>query len=65
MQSRKKKGIVMEMLDLGLKLLCAFGGLVMTYYGLFKWPSNKDPNIIDVEWEEINERENKRLDVFV
>ena len=55
----------MEMLDLGLKLLCAFGGLVMTYFGLFKWPSNKDPNIIDVEWEEINEREDKRLDVFV
>jgi hypothetical protein len=42
-------------------------GLSMVYTGLFKWPDKKplDCNIIDAEWEEINEREDNKFDVFI
>ena len=52
---------------LGLGLICLFIGLLMVYVGLFNWPDKKplDYNIIDAEWEDINEREDNKFDVFI
>ncbi len=49
-----------------LMLTLLFISIWMVYYGLFKWPSKKQSNIIDAEWEEVTDGyKNKRIDVFV
>ena len=55
------------MFDLGLvgSLALLFVGLSAVFVGLFVWPNNKNPNIIDAEWEEVDERKNNRIDVFI
>jgi len=51
----------------GLKLICLSIGLLIVYTGLWNWPTEKptDYNIIDAEWEEINEHTDSKLDVFI